>query len=101
MKVIPIAAIELDQTGRLAVRPDTPDTKLFDHIYRAATGARWRSKDGAFVPDEVKGAAPSTWYAIIVSSVRSELGIELRITPATEWIKVPADDRREIESRAK
>jgi hypothetical protein len=95
---VPIASVEVDRTGRLAVRPDTRDTAVFEYIYRAATGVRWRPADQAFVPYEVKGATSATWFGIIVSSVRSELGLDLRLSPATKWIMVPTDQRQEIES---
>ena len=101
MSVVAIASVEVDSTGRLAVRPDTLDTASFEYIYRSATGVRWRSRDRAFVPDEVKGASPAAWFRIIISSVRDEFGLDLQLRPSTEWVMVPMDQRRVIEAGGK
>jgi hypothetical protein len=98
--VVSIAAVELDGSGRLLVRPDTRDTGSFDFIYRAGTGVRWRSSDSAFLPDDVKDGSPARWFEIILSSVRGELGLELRLADSTEWISVPAQVRLEIQAQA-
>jgi hypothetical protein len=100
MSVISIAAVELDGSGRLLVRPDTTDTGSFDFIYRAGTGVRWSSSDKAFLPDDVRGGSLARWFEIILSAVRDELGYELRLADTTEWASVPAQARLEIEACA-
>lgn len=100
MRTVPIASIELDTDGRLLVRPEIAETPLFDHVYRAATGVRWRPADRSFLPEEVKDATPSRWFEIILASVHDELGIDLCIDVGTKWISIPPGMREEMMSLA-
>jgi hypothetical protein len=100
VRSVPIASIEVDSFGRLLVRPDTTDTQLFEYIYRAATGVRWRAADLSFLPDDIRNASPARWFEIILSSVHDELGIDLHISVTTAWISVSPDARQEMMSLA-
>jgi hypothetical protein len=84
----------------LLVRPEFAETALFDYVYRAATGVRWRSADRSLLPEDVKGATPGRWFEIILASVHDELGIDLCIDVGTKWISIPPDVREEIVSLA-
>ena len=98
MRSVAISSIELCQDGRLAVRPNTTETELFEYIYRSATGVRWRMSDKAFVPAEPMTSSAAWWFGNIVSSVQSELGLVLRLDAATLWLAIPPDLHKEIES---
>lgn len=88
-----IAKVEIDDEGRFCIHPET---KEFTHIYRAAMEVGW---DGAgrflFSPRLREGSYP-TWFRQIVAAAIDECGVQLKLTPATEWINVSADIRSEI-----
>ena len=99
MRSVPIAAVELDDNGRVLVKPPPgSDDGYFRFIFRSATGVRWRSQDGSFHAVEARSLTSAAWFENIVSSVRGELGIDLRLNDETRWVSVPDSVRREIES---
>lgn len=84
MKML-IKRIEEDQTGRLLVIPETADNYGFQFIYRAGKGLRWEPATSAFVAYEPSRWAHDELLRHIVSTAKSELGVELFISAETEW----------------
>jgi hypothetical protein len=89
MENIEITKIEIDESGKLLVTPIINWNDFFQFIYRAATGVRWNENSKCFVAPVPKEWSQFDWYANIVTSVRSENGVNLKITPRTKWLNVP------------
>jgi hypothetical protein len=94
-KHVLISKVEIDAKGWFRLYPAG---ECYDHIYRAAAGVEW-DKAGGFLHDK----EPGTWtypayFGHIVSAVASEYGDALAVSPATEWLNVPADIRAAIEA---
>jgi hypothetical protein len=99
MRSIPIAQIEVAESGLLNVAPAVPTSEHFEHIYRTATGVRWLSGSRSFSPARMAELSHAQWFAEIVGAAASEYGVQLEITPHTKWQNVPPAIRAEIESR--
>ena len=88
MKTRGIAAIEIDHSGRLLVRPETHDFALYEYVYREANGLRWDGASQAFYAYE-----PARWdherlIRHIAATVRVAFGEQLCITAHTAWVGV-------------
>jgi hypothetical protein len=99
MRSIPIAQIEVADSGLLSVAPAVPDAEQFEHIYRTATGVRWLPGSRSFSPARMAELSHAQWFAEIVDAAANEYGVRLEITPHTKWQNVPAEIRAQIESR--
>ena len=84
MKML-IKRIEEDQAGRLLVIPETADNYGFQFIYRGENGLRWEPSTSAFVAYEPSRWAHDELLRQIVSTAKSELGVELVVGPKAEW----------------
>ena len=100
MRSIPIAQIEVAESGLLNVAPEVPAAEDFEHIYRTATGVRWLPGSRSFSPARMAELSHAQWFSEIVGAAASEYGVQLQVTPQTKWQNVPADIRAEIEARS-
>jgi hypothetical protein len=100
MRSIPIAQIEVAESGLLNVAPEASAVEHFEHIYRTATGVRWLPGSRSFAPARMAELSHAQWFSEIVGAAASEYGVQLQITSQTKWQNVPADIRAEIEARS-
>jgi len=98
---VPIAAISIDDNGRLLMRPARPGGRIdFNYIYRAAKGIQWNSETNSVVTPPPNERTYSDWFEQVCRGVLEEYGERLVLTPRTEWVNVPDDVRRDILMRA-
>lgn len=93
-----IEEIGLDDQGYLFVRPLTAAADEFAYIYRAAMGIRWNTQLRALHAYEPARWAATDLYKQIFAAVRSEYGVQLKVTPGTLWSRIPADVRNSIQA---
>jgi hypothetical protein len=94
-KCVPISKVEIDAKGWLRLYPAG---ERYDHIYRAAAGIEW-DRSGGFLHAEEPGKwSYPVYFGQIISAVASEYGDTLTISPATEWLNIPADIRAAIQA---
>jgi hypothetical protein len=96
MENIEITKIEVMPSNEISVTPITNWNNLFQFIYRTATGVVWNEKNLCFMSPAPKESSHYDWYANIVTSVISEMGVNLIITPEAKWINVPKNLQEEI-----
>ena len=95
MKTVPLAKVEIDENGWMRLYPVQ---EVYDFIYRAAAGVDWDKKGGFLHAREPGEWTYLIYFKQIVSVVVSEYGDLLQTRPETEWLKVPDDVRKAIES---
>ena len=96
MENIEITKIEVLPSNELSVTPIVNWNDFFQFIYRTATGVSWNDKDQCFMSPAPKEWSHFDWYVNIVTSVISEMGVNLTITPDTKWLNVPESLKNEI-----
>ena len=96
MEHIEVSKIEILGSGELSVTPSVNWNNMFQSIYRAASGVAWNEATNSFVTPKPKEWSYIDWYENLVASVVSEMGINLKIAPNTEWINVPNNVQKKI-----
>lgn len=91
-----IAAIGIDDQGRLWVKPDTA---TFPYIYREAMEVNWDAEHHYLYGPKPREWSHFDWYKQIISAARNR-GTDLRVGPATQWIEIDTDLRLAIMSEA-
>lgn len=100
MEYVPIKRIEVTESGELLVTPveNAANAKeLYPFIYRTATGVSWNEPKQSFASPVPREWSYFQWFANIVSSAVSELGVRLVVTPSTQWVNVPNDLQNQLE----
>ena len=100
MEYIEITKIEILQSGELSVTPVVNWNNSFQFIYRTATGVAWNEKSRCFTSPVPKEWSHLDWYGNIITSVLSEMEVNLKVTPKTEWLHVPESFQRAIANYA-
>lgn len=95
MKAIPIAAIEIEPSGRLLVRPVNRNS-FYEYIYREANGLRWDRDLAAFHAHE-----PSRWdhvelFVHLAAVIRSEFDEQFCVVEETTWVAVAPELERQL-----
>ena len=98
METLEISKIEILSTNELSITPATNSNEFFKFIYRAATDVIWNEKEQCFMSPIPKEWSHFDWYANIVDSVISEIGVNLVITPTTKWLNVSQNLQDKITS---
>jgi hypothetical protein len=98
MKIHKIAQVRIDETGSLYVKPVEGD---FAHIYRAAMEVNWSSNQLALFSPKPREWSYARCFQQIVTAVEQEYGVNLVLTPSTEWREIPDSLRHEIEELSK
>lgn len=93
MRTDKIVKIEIDESGRLLI---TPDTERFTMIYRSAAEVHWDNKMNSLYSPKPREWSHLDWYKHIVSLIVTDCNCRLLITELTEWINVPEDLKNEI-----
>jgi hypothetical protein len=94
MKSVLLSKVALDEKGWLRLYPAG---ESYERIYRAAAGVNWEA-EGFLHAREPGEWTYLTYFRQILSAVASEYGDHLKLSPATEWLQVPEELRRAIES---
>ena len=97
MDTIEILEVSVDGTGRLRVVPASNPDKTFRFVYRAAMEIEWDEELQDFYTPIPKDWSYSDWFRQILTAVRSELGVHLRVVPSTAWKNVPTAQCDEME----
>ena len=95
MKTCAISEMRVDESGRLLVKPASPEAH-YDFIYRAGNGLRWDASEKAFVAYEPQRWSHPELLKHIIRTVRSEYDDDLVLNDATRWSNVPESLRREL-----
>ena len=95
---VEIATVAIDSAGQLFVQPLLPSGTDFAYIYRAAMEVRWNSVSRQLMAPAPREWSQAEWFKQIVRAVRDEYGVQLFLSPATQWANVSPQDRAEIES---
>jgi len=94
---IEIVHIEIDNQGRLCVKPASGD---FEMVYRQAMEVYWdRNQKFLFSPTPKEMTYPQ-WFTQIVLAIFYEYGVKLRVTQQTQWANVSPSVRAEISAPA-
>jgi hypothetical protein len=95
MKTVPLAKVEIDEKGWMRLYPVQ---EVYDFIYRTATGVAW-DKTGGFLHAREPGAwTYPVYFKQIVSAVASEYANVLKTGPDTQWLNVPDDIQKQIQT---
>lgn len=98
MEEIEISEIAVMETGEVRVTPIINWNDLFQFIYRTATGVEWNESAQCFMSPAPRDWSQFDWYANIVSSVASEMGVVLKVTQKTKWVNVAKELQGDIEA---
>ncbi len=88
METIEITKVEILPSNEISVTPITNWNDFFQFIYRTATGVVWNDENQCFMSPIPREWSHFDWYANIVTSVISDMGVNLIITPTTEWLNI-------------
>jgi Integron Cassette Protein Hfx_Cass5 len=100
-KQVAIAAISVDAAGRLLVKPALSKNADFNFIYRAAMEVSWDSELRSFSAPAPRAWSRADWFKKIVAAAKGEYGVQLCLSPDTQWSNVAAEDKQEIEAYSK
>jgi hypothetical protein len=77
MRSIPIAQIEVAESGLISVAPAVPTSEHFEHIYRTATGVRWLPASRSF--------SPARMAELSHANGSRRLSVQLPVSTASNW----------------
>jgi hypothetical protein len=90
--------METSEIEKVAILPDErtavyPAIKkgMWQHVYRETAGVYWESDLGCFVSTPPQEWTPQKWYQHIIGVVRSGLGLQMILSPDTEFESSDAD----------
>jgi hypothetical protein len=88
-----ILEVGIDAEERLFVRPASA---TFPYIYREAMEVHWDAAGRRLHSPKPREWTYPRWFQQIVNAA-AEQSCELRLTPSTAWVDIPAATRAEIE----
>jgi len=80
-RILKVAVLE---DGRTAVFPESKKA-MYQYVYREAAGVYWEQELGCFVSTPPGDWTPQQWYQHIVAIVRTGVGLQMVLTPETEY----------------
>ena len=95
-----INRIEVLDTGELFLGLESQGQPMYQYIYRAAAGVYWDQDRIGFKSTPMKERSCSQWFKRMVDTVRSELGVELKLGSDVIWQIVPEQQKIEIQREA-
>lgn len=99
MDIEVISKIKILPTGELILLLQSGGKPMYQYIYRSAAGVHWDQDLRGFKSTQPKVWSYSEWFGHICGIVKSELGINLKLTKETSWANVPAADKENIEAQ--
>lgn len=91
-----IAEIEIDESGRLLVKPKA---KTFPLIYREAMEVHWES-NGSFLFSPPPRKQNYLWWFLQIISAAEQQSCKLHISTETTWKNIPSELKNEITAKA-
>lgn len=89
-----ITSVEIDDEGRLRVRPSKVDMPL---VWRAAMEVYWDASTRTLYSPKPREWTYPMWFQQLLAAAH-EYGVHLTLSPGTHWSNVPGDVRVEIEA---
>lgn len=80
-RILKVAVLE---DGRTAVFPESRKA-MYQYVYREAAGVYWEQESGCFVSTPPGDWTPQQWYQHIVTIVKTGVGLQMVLTPETEY----------------
>ncbi len=92
-----INTIEIMNSGKLLLALKGDGNSEYEHIYREAAGVYWdKEKKGFYSNEEPKDWSYIDWFAHIIRTVDTGLGIKLKLGTNINWINVPQNIKDKI-----
>mgnify|MGYP003836575457 CR=1 FL=1 len=91
-----VSNVALLETGELAVGLESRGKPSYQFVYRAGRGVYWDAARREFRSRGRVDWPSSKWFRHIVSAVKSELGVELRLGKNVSFQNVPDCEQVEI-----
>lgn len=96
MRDVLIAAVTMDETGRLLLRPAET---LFDDLHMAgAWGFRWDVPTRSLAIPLPREWSYRDWFDHVVTIIGQQYGVHLKLGPQTQWASVPSTIQKEIQA---
>lgn len=99
--LIHLDAVELLESGRVAVTIAEDPDDLARFIYRAAAEISWEPEAMRFVSPRPGLGPPATHFAHLAAAAADELGWRFYVSPRTRWVNVTESLRATIEDSAR
>lgn len=90
-----ITEVEIDSEGRLRIRPLKEN---LPHIWRAAMEVHWDPASRTLYSPQPREWTYATWFQRLIAAAADECGVQLSLSPSTQWSNVPLALRSEIEA---
>lgn len=91
-----IAAVTMDDAGRLLLRPAKT---MFDDLHMAgAWGFRWDVATRSLAIPRPSEWSYRDWFDHVVTIIRQQYGVHLKLSPQTQWASVPSTVQEEIQA---
>ena len=90
-----ITSIEIDNEGRLMIKPEK---EKFTLIYRTASEVHWDQAKSALFSPKPREWSYLDWYKHIIRIVKEECFCSLILTNKTNWINIPSEIKSQIEN---
>jgi len=84
METSRILKVAMLEDGRTAVFPESRKA-IYQYVYREAAGVYWEQELGCFVSTPPREWTPQKWYKHILAIVRTSVGLQMVLTPETEY----------------
>ncbi len=68
----------------------------YQYVYRGAAGVYWDQEVKGFKSTPMKELSCSGWFTQIIEVVKSELGVELFLSPSSSWHEIPTEEIEKI-----
>ena len=88
-----ILSVEIDELGRLLIKPET---ERFTQIYRTSSEVHWDQKKCVLYSPKPREWNYFDWYKHILKIADEQCSCKLYLTSNTEWINIPDDLRDQI-----
>jgi hypothetical protein len=91
-----VAAVEIDQDGRLHIAPASSE---FPHICREAMEVSWDPHRRSLYSPQPREWGYGRWLQQILAAAAAQ-GVKLVLGPGTQWVHVPANIQAELSEAA-
>ena len=95
MKKDKIESIEIDEVGRLLIKPEK---ERFNLIYRTASEVHWDNNNSVLFSPKPREWSYLDWYKHIIKIAKEECLCGLYLTKETKWINIPREIKSSIEN---
>jgi hypothetical protein len=96
MKQDKILSVEIDDSGRLLIKPQT---EKFNGIYKTASEVNWDNSNSVLYSPKPREWSYLDWYNHILKIVDEECSCKLSITSMTTWVNIPDELKNQIKQQ--